>query len=274
AEVARAIPPLAGTLAAAFWPGPLTLILPRQPHVPEVVTAGGPSVAVRVPSHPVAQGLLRAAGRPIAAPSANRFARPSPTTARHVLDDLEGEVDLVLDAGPVPIGLESTILDLTRTPPAVLRPGGLPVEALRRLIPDLVVEARFLPVDGAAAAAPGQFLKHYSPRARLELIDGARPAALAALRAAVERALARGLKVGVLVFTADEAAVAGLPVVVMAFGPEAEPETAGRRLFAALRELDAQGVDVILARLPARAGLGLAIWDRLYRAAEGRVTAV
>ncbi len=101
-----------------------------------------------------------------------------------------------------------------------------------------------------------------------------RPAALAALRAAVERALARGLKVGVLVFTADEAAVAGLPVVVMAFGPEAEPETAGRRLFAALRELDARGVDVILARLPARAGLGLAIWDRLYRAAEGRVTAV
>jgi len=270
--VAAAVPELALKLAEAFWPGPLTLILPRAPGVPAEVTAGGPTVAVRVPRHPVAQALLAAAGLPIAAPSANRFARPSPTTAQHVLDDLEGKVELVLDGGPVTIGLESTIVDVTQDPPQVLRPGGLPVEVIRRVAPDCTVRARYLELAAERAEAPGQFLKHYAPRAALHLFDGPREAVLAAMRA---RALAEtGHQVGVLAVDEDAERWAGWPVVVARLGPAAEPEIVGRRLFAALRDLDSSGVSVILARLPERAGLGLAIWDRLFRAAEGRVTRI
>lgn len=273
-HVAAAAPPLAQALAEAFWPGPLTLVLPRGPRVPEEVTAGGPTVAVRVPAHPVAQALLEASGVPIAAPSANRFARPSPTTAQHVLDDLEGRVDIVLDGGPVAIGLESTILDVTQTPPVILRPGGLPLEAIRRFAPDCVVQARFLEIVSETAPAPGQFLKHYAPRAPLRVFDGPRPAVLAAMQAAARELVRLGQSVGALALDEDAPAFEGPGMDVERLGPEAELGTAGQRLFAALRALDGRGVDVILARLPEQAGLGLAIRDRLYRAAEGRVTVV
>lgn len=273
-EVAAEVPELARALAAAFWPGPLTLVVPRGPRLPDVVAAGGPTVAVRIPSHPVALALLAAAGVPIAAPSANRFARPSPTTAQHVLDDLEDAVDLVLDAGPVLIGLESTIVDVTQDPPAVLRPGGLAVEALRRLAPKIVVRPRYMGSAAEMAAAPGQFLKHYSPRAELRLVDGPRAAALAALRLAVQAAQAAGQRAGLLLVDEDRIALGKVEAEAASLGPGADLEAAARRLFAALRELDDRGVDVILARLPEPAGLGLAIRDRLYRAAEGRVTQV
>jgi len=273
-RVAAAAPPLARTLAEAFWPGPLTLVLPRGPQVPDAVTAGGPTVAVRAPAHPVAQALLEASGLPIAAPSANRFARPSPTTAQHVLDDLADRVDIVLDGGPVTIGLESTILDVTRTPPVILRPGGLPLEAIRRFAPDCVVQARFLETESETAPAPGQFLKHYAPRAALRIFDGPRPAVLAAMQAAARELESLGQSVGVLAPDEEAAGFEALAAAVERLGPAAELGTVGQRLFAALRALDARGVDVILARLPEQAGLGLAIRDRLYRAAEGRVTLI
>ncbi|MDW8327010.1 MAG: L-threonylcarbamoyladenylate synthase [Anaerolineales bacterium] len=272
-SVAHSVPALAWQLAEAFWPGPLTLVLPRRPVVPLEVTAGKETVAVRAPSHLVAQALLAAARTPIAAPSANRFSRPSPTIAQHVLDDLDGLIDGVLDAGPATIGLESTIVDVTRTPPVVLRPGGLTLEVLRQLAPDLVVSERFLE-ESTAADAPGMFLKHYAPRAELRLYAGPREAALAAMRLAARALSQVGRRVGVLTLAGEAVHFAGLPVEQANLGREAEPEEIGRRLFAALRDLDARGVEVILARLPAPEGLGWAVRDRLRRAAAGRVIEV
>jgi L-threonylcarbamoyladenylate synthase len=274
--VAVSIPDLAHELAERFWPGPLTLILPRHPRVPSEVAAGGPTVAVRVPNHPVALALLEAAGVPIAAPSANRFMRPSPTTAQHVLDDLEGSIDLLLDAGPAPIGLESTILDVTQNPPVILRPGGAPLEALKRLIPEVTLRAQYRALDADSAPAPGSFLKHYSPRAELRLFDGPRDRALTHMQAEARSLAQTQRRVGLLLVDEDLSSFADLPAETARLGPEADSEEVGRRLFAGLRDLDGRGVEVILARVPAfagmaREGLGLAIWDRLFRAAEGRV---
>lgn len=274
-EVLAAQPPaLADTLAAAFWPGPLTLVLRRRPIVPANVSAGRATVAIRMPAHPVARALCAAAGVPIAAPSANLFSRPSPTLAAHVLHDLAGRIDLLLDGGPTPIGLESTVLDLTGEQPRVLRPGGVPIEALRAYIPDLIFTPSYLAANDEAQAAPGMLLKHYSPRAELRLFGGARARVLARMRADAAAALARGLRVGVLATDEDCAALAGLPIQPGALGPAHDLAQIGQRVFAAMRDLDQQGVDLILARGVEHSGLGLAIWDRLVRAAEGRVVEV
>jgi L-threonylcarbamoyladenylate synthase len=241
----------------------LTLVLPRGPAVPLVVTAGGETVAVRVPAHRVARALIEAADLPIAAPSANRFGRTSPTTAAHVLEDLDGRIDLVLDGGPTSLGVESTVLDLTSDPPRVLRPGGVTAEQLRE-----VLGARLL-VDGLAAAdlrSPGTHARHYSPRARLDLFDGPYAAEAAARHA--ERLVRGNERVGALLFTGDPAPDG---TIVEQLGDAATLEEAARRLYAALRALDAGGVDAIVARMPDAAGLGLALRDRLRRAAEGRV---
>lgn len=270
-RVARAAPPGLEALATAFWPGPLTLIVPRGPAVPDIVTAGGDTVAVRVPAHPVARALLLAATVPIAAPSANRFSRPSPTRAEHVLADLDGRVDLILDAGPTSVGVESTIVDLTHRPARLLRPGGVPVEALREHLPDLVVVERFS-AETLAAESPGQFLRHYAPRTPLQVVDGdAEPARLALGQAALDAAQA-GRRVGALLFDEDLTVLSGAPfAAVRSLGSERDLPTAAARLFEALRSLDAAGLDLLLARLPNTAGLGLALRDRLIRAAEGHV---
>jgi L-threonylcarbamoyladenylate synthase len=257
-RVAAARPSLLAVLAGRFWPGPLTVVLPRGAAVPLVVTAGGDTVAVRVPAHPVARALIEAAGVPIAAPSANRFGRTSPTTAAHVLEDLDGRIDLVLDGGETEVGVESTVLDLTSDPPRVLRPGGITVEQLREVLGDRLV------AGGAAVAdprSPGTHPRHYAPRARFELFDGAGAAAAAARHA--ERLASGGARVGALLFPGDP-----VPAGVLV---EQLGEAAARRLYAALRALDAAEVDVIVARMPDAAGLGLALRDRLRRAAEGRV---
>lgn len=269
--VAGQVSAQAAGLAARFWPGPLTLVLPRSEAVPDIVTAGGPGVGLRAPSHPVAAALIAAAG-PIAAPSANRFARPSPTAAQHVLDDLEGEIDLLLDGGPVPIGVESTVLDLTVDPPAVLRPGGVPVEALRVLLPGLVFAPRYLDeADELSAPAPGMFLRHYAPSATVICFDGPREEALAAMRRRAQSMQQNGVKVGILAEPADAAELAGLGLAI--YVPPEAHEIGGLAagLFGGLRALEAAGVDAILARLPDPQGLGLAVRDRLIRAAEGRV---
>ncbi|GAB4482562.1 MAG: L-threonylcarbamoyladenylate synthase [Anaerolineae bacterium] len=273
AQVARDIPPLAETLAEQFWPGPLTLVLRKRAAIPTTVTAGRETVAVRMPAHPVALALIRAAG-PIAAPSANRFARPSPTRAGHVMDDLSGRIDVVLDGGPVPIGVESTVLNLTTRPPAVLRPGGTPLEALREFIPDVRVETRYLQTGSTEALAPGMMLKHYSPEAEVLLFDGPREAVLIRMVRAARELTAVGRRVGVMAPDDDLTAFAGLAVETAPLGEEADLPGVAQALFNALRDLDSRGVEVILARGLAREGLGLAIWDRLLRSAEGRVITV
>lgn len=268
--VAVDVPPIAWTLARAFWPGPLTLILKRGALIPANVSAGRDTVAVRMPSHPIARALIQAAGTPIAAPSANTFSRPSATTAQHVLADLRGRVDIVLDGGPTPVGLESTIVDLTGPAAAILRPGGITIEALRQYIPAIEVRSRLLAMD-AAAEAPGQLIKHYSPHAEMRLFAGVDAAALTPMRTAAEALIAGGRRVGILITDEDAAHFAGLPVEVGSLGSGRDLAAVGARLFAALRDLDSRAVDVILAHGFGHEGLGAAIWDRLLRAAEGKV---
>lgn len=267
-QLAREVPPTAWTLAQRFWPGPLTLVLPKQPIVPDLVTAGLPTVAIRMPAHPVALALIQAARVPIAAPSANRFGHTSPTTAQHVLEDLGGRIDLILDAGTTAIGVESTVVDLTRPVPTILRPGGLPREALEAIIGPVAVFDRSV---AGPAPAPGMLPKHYAPRAEMVVLIGPGEWLRPRLRELAARYLQEGYRVGMLIAEEDQSAVADLPVEIVVLGSERDLEGIARRLYPAIRELDARGLDLILARDFGTRGLGLAIRDRLIRAAGGRV---
>ncbi|SRR6266540_405988 len=254
--------PMAERLARTFWPGPLTLVLPKLAQVPDVVTAGLPTVAVRVPAHPVAAALLRACDLPLAAPSANLFGRPSPTRAQHVLDDLDGRIDAVLDGGATALGVESTIVDLSRPQPRLLRPGGLPAEDIEAALGMPLLP----PLPATRPAAPGMLPTHYAPRTPLTLVVGEPGRARARLREAVAHALARGQRVGVLQLE-DDAELAGAAVEWV--GSYADATGSALRLFDALRKLDQRGCDVLFARELAEptSGLGRALADRLRRAA-------
>jgi len=246
-------------LADAFWPGPLTLLLPRTLKISDVVTADRDLVGVRVPAHPVAQALLRAAGVPIAAPSANLFGHTSPTTAEHVLADLDGRIDAVLDAGPTPIGVESTVLDPTQTPMVLYRPGAITAEQLSA-ITGVAVEV-YVPtehVQPASMPSPGVGIRHYAPRARLTLVEGSAEALQASI--AAETA-----SVGVLL--PQGWSVSG-DVVIEIWGRWGDPPSLAAGLFGGLRALDDRGVSVILCPLPEAGGLGDAIRDRLQKAAR------
>lgn len=262
----REKPRLADRLVAEFWPGPLTLVLPKSERVPNIVTAGGDTVALRLPDHPVALALLRAVAAPIAAPSANRFGRISPTRAEHVLAELAGRIEGLLDGGPTGYGLESTVLDLSKEPARILRPGAITLEQLRR------VEASILPDEGRARVgeagplrSPGQLPAHYAPRAQVRLASG--PQAAVELLRECRRQQAAGQRVGWLALTEDRAQATAADVSVFLASVD-DAAACGRRLYHALRELDERGVAVILARELPDAGLGRAINDRLRRAAQ------
>lgn len=270
--VALHVPAAASTLAAAFWPGPLTLVLHRHPTMPANISAGRGTIAVRMPAHPVALALLKAAHVPIAAPSANLFSRPSATSAQHVLEDLNGHVDMILDAGPTRIGVESTVLDLTTPVPVVLRPGGITLESLRALIPNVQLEEKHLKPDDEAGASPGMLIKHYSPRAEMLVFSGAPDAVLSEIRARTQSYANQGRRAGILVSDEAAACLGDVPAQVCPLGRTLEEIS--HNLFEKMRQLDAAGVEIILAQAPERAGLGTAIWDRLMRAAEGNVIEV
>ncbi len=269
--VAENIPELAWRLAQRFWPGPLTIIVARSRRVPPNVSSGLPTVAVRMPNHRVPLALIEESGVPIAAPSANLFSRPSATLAQHVIDDFGGEVDVVLDGGPAPIGLESTVLDLTQSPARILRPGGTPVEALREILPEVSYIPKYLFTETAEAASPGMLMKHYSPKARLLLFMGSSDRVLTRMREAVEELLREGKRVGLLVPSEDYATLREFRVEFSLLGPESDLNQVGFNLFSGMRDLDSREVDVILVRGFGLDGLGLAIWDRLVRAAEGNI---
>lgn len=267
AALVRHVPDVARALAERFWPGPLTLVFHRAPAVPLEVTAGLETVAVRVPAHPVARALLDAARLPIAAPSANLFSRPSPTRAAHVLEDLEGRIDILLDGGPTLVGVESTVLDLTQDPPVVLRPGAVTLEALRAIVPGVASRAPAPTVSGALPS-PGLLSRHYAPRTPLTLYEGDAAAVRDSLLAAVREARAAGRRVGVLATREQAEALRGQPVVIAELGSEHDAGQVAARLYAALRELDAARLDVIVAPdLPHEDGLWRALRDRLRRAA-------
>lgn len=266
-DVVEEAPETAQRLMKAFWPGPLTLLLKRTRAVPEVVTAGRPLVGVRMPAHPVALELIRRAGVPVAAPSANRFGHVSPTTAAHVLDDLDGRIDAVLDAGPTLHGLESTVLDPTTTPMTIYRPGALTADRIAEIAGPVEVFKSREPLretPTAAMPSPGVGLKHYAPRARVVLVE-ARDDELGAKLAAAAR-LESGRRVGVML-------PQGLPALaqlddakIYAWGRWDAPETLAHELYAGLRALDAAGCTVIVCPLPTADGIGAAIRDRLLKA--------
>jgi L-threonylcarbamoyladenylate synthase len=249
-RLVRSVPENARRLIDRFWPGPLTLVLPKTALVPDLVTAGLPSVAVRMPAHPSALDLLRQAATPIAAPSANLFGQVSPTTAQHVADQLGPRIDYILDGGPCSVGLESTVLDLSGQFPTLLRPGGLGVEPIEEVIG---------PIKRAAAAsneagpqrAPGMLASHYATRTPLVL-------------AGHEDRLPDAARIGLLAFVPESPLQRFAAVEVLS--PRGDLAEAAANLFAAMRRLDTQGLDVIVARLVPNTGLGRAINDRLLRA--------
>lgn len=273
-------PEAAERLAAAFWPGPLTMLLPRTAAIPDICTAGRAKVGLRLPSHPVARALIAAAGVPVAAPSANRFGHTSPTSAAHVLADLDGRIDAVLDdglieAGGCEVGVESTVLDPTTDPATIYRPGGVTAGQIRAVLEGLAIRVIVAerPLSGElppeALESPGLGIRHYAPRARMILVEGERE-----LHEAVARE-ARGHRVGVLLpadWAMPEAAISTtpnpVPIVEMRWGSWSEPERLARDLYRQMRALDELGVEVIVCPLPPAEGIGLAIRDRLLKAAS------
>ena len=265
------IPIEAKRLAREFWPGPLTLILPKGSRVPYLVTAGLETVAVRMPRHPVALALISASGSPIAAPSANRFMHISPTTAQHVYTDLSGKVPLILDSGPCEIGVESTVLDLCSDKPRILRPGGISLEALRTLLPDVQPPVQRNKVgeveESVAKKAPGQLLTHYAPSVPLLLFDGTIEEMHTSMLAEIRQRYAKGEQVGVLIAEEDIPIFQGTHACVYSAGSENDLMQVAAHLFAGLRSLEEARVEVILCRNFGEQGLGLAIRDRLMKAA-------
>jgi L-threonylcarbamoyladenylate synthase len=254
--VAAVVPPLALDAAARFWPGPLTLVLPRAATVPLITTGGLETVAVRVPAHPVARALIASCGRPIAAPSANRSGRPSPTRAEHAREDLDGRVELILDGGPTPVGVESTVLDLTTDPPMLLRPGGVTLEELQ----DCLGDVGTLQADdhSAAGRSPGLRYRHYAPRAQVIIIEAGTGERV------VGAWIGAGRPVALMTQRQIRLERPGLTVKTM----PGDLGAYARDLFAVLRELDATGVEGIFVEAVPREGLGLTIMDRLRRAAS------
>ena len=269
AQIVTNIPDTARRLIAAFWPGPLTLLLPRSAAVPDAVTAGRALVGVRMPAHPVALQLIRRAGIPVAAPSANMFSRTSPTTAAHVLEDLDGRINAILDAGPTAHGVESTVLDPGQTPMVIYRPGAVTAEQISSVggpVETYQKEARAPSESPQALPSPGVGMRHYAPRARLVLIE----APLSDLPAQLARTaeLYATQRIGIML-PADMAAAGGPEMAVFSWGRWAAPEEMAHSLYAGLRALDSLGCTVILCPVPPAGGVGDAIRDRLRKAARG-----
>ena len=255
------IPDTAYALAERFWPGPLTMVLQRKRVVPDVVTAGLDTVGMRCPAHPVCRAILAAADVPVAAPSGNTSGRPSPTNMADMLEDMDGKIDDIVDGGPCAVGVESTIVDLTVMPPRLLRPGGVTLEQLRDALGEVAVDPAVTRLMGAGEQprAPGMKYRHYAPKAPVTVVQGA-PAAAARY---IQAHMAPGD--GVICFDEYAGLFAGHPLEQL--GPSTDVPEQARRVFEALRWFDGTGVSRIWAQCPAAAGIGLAVANRLNKAA-------
>ena len=253
-------PDKAKRLAEKYWPGPLTMVLPKSEAVPDEVSAGMPTVAVRFPSHPVARALISAAGLPIAAPSANISGLPSTTTAEHVMRDMGGKIDAVLDGGPCRVGVESTIVTLASEPARLLRPGGITLDGLRDVLGEVTVDnAVMKPLPkGAHPLSPGMKYKHYSPKADVIIINASERDYIAFVNSKASP--------GVAALCYDED-VKKLTVPAVCYGSEEDYEMQAQELFGALRRLDEINAKTVYARCPKPDGVGLAVYNRLMRAA-------
>jgi L-threonylcarbamoyladenylate synthase len=271
ATISDSLGPRVESLIAAFWPGALTLLLPRTFALPDAVTSGRPLVGVRMPAHPVALELIRLVGLPIAAPSANRFGHTSPTTAAHVLNDLDGRIDAVLDGGPASVGIESTVLDVTQSPMLIYRPGVITGRMIADVTGCAVETFQASPASDSAVESlpsPGVGLRHYAPLARLKLVSVPKlDAPHNSLHEAIERFHAMEVVVGVMLPEDWDPSYAE---AVFPWGSWVDPDLLAQRLFAGLRALDAQAVDVIVCPVPEGDGVAAAIRDRLEKAARAK----
>lgn len=257
----RDVPPAAYRLAKRFWPGPLTMILPRRDIVPLQTTGGLETVGVRCPNHPVTLAIIEAAGVPIAAPSGNTSGRPSPTTAAHMIEDMDGRIDGIVDGGPCTVGVESTIIDLTVTPPRLLRPGGLPLESLRQVLGEVAVDKAVtgLLAAGERPRAPGMKYRHYAPHAPVTVVTGEPERSARRIQGLLSDTA------GVICF--DEYAPLFPGHIIHKLGPAADKSAQARHVFDALRTFDGTDVTEIFAQCPDDGGLGLAVANRLKKAA-------
>lgn len=258
-RLAAALPDKFFELAERFWPGPMTLVLPKSDAVPLETTGGISTVAIRMPSHPVARELIRRCGLPLAAPSANLSGSPSPTCAEHCIDDLFGRVDAIVDAGDCEVGVESTVVTLCESPPKILRPGAVTLAQLREILPDIELDSGVFSsvAPETAPASPGMKYKHYAPKARVILVSGTPER----FREFVET---RERDCGVLCLAGDDV---GLDRRSVIYGKAGDEKSQAHELFGALRKLDSAGMTVVYARISDGSGIGQAVKNRLLRAA-------
>jgi len=261
------VSPAAELLMRKFWPGPLTLIFKRSKNIPDITVAGLDTIAIRMPNHKIALQIIKHSNRPIAAPSANLATKPSPTTAQHVYEDLNGKIDAIIDGGAASIGVESTVIDLSSDKPVLLRPGGIPFEVLKRelntleLHPFVSAECD-LPLD--KICSPGMKHKHYAPKAEVILVEGNLPDVVNKIKELSKNYMEKNLKVGIL--ATDETCSSYIGYITKSMGSRFNLPVVASNLFRLLREVDSQGVDVILAESVSTEGLGLAVMNRLRKA--------
>lgn len=270
-RVAAKVSQKAEKLMDTFWPGPLTMIFEKKQDVPYGITGGLETVAVRMPSHPVARRLIEESGTPIAAPSANTSGRPSPTQARHVAQDLDGRIDMLLDGGEVGIGLESTIIDMTTEPPVLLRPGYVTKEMLERVIGEVLLDPALQEGVGrnVIPKAPGMKYRHYAPKAELTIVEGELSRVTQEINRLAQEKRACGLKVGIIATEETKSCYRNADIRVV--GTRQDEETIARHLFAILREFDEMGTEYIFSEGFSEENLGQAIMNRLVKAAGHRI---
>jgi L-threonylcarbamoyladenylate synthase len=264
-RLTKNVPPIAKTLIDKFWPGPLTLVLKKSAVVPDIVTAGRNTVAVRMPANKIALSLIKAAGTPIAAPSANKFGSVSPTTAENVIDGLGNKVDMVIDGGRTKLGVESTVLDLSghKLPYRLLRPGTITLEQLNKTIGKVLLAKH----AGKIMLSPGMFPKHYAPKAKLLLV---KKNDIAAIKRIVKKYVSDNKKVGIMGTTETLNKIPGLKPACSQLGPGSRPDICAYNLYNVLHKFDKQKVDVIIAESINLKGLGLAVMDRLTKASGNK----
>ncbi|NLM74292.1 MAG: threonylcarbamoyl-AMP synthase [Clostridiaceae bacterium] len=266
------VPEKAKKLMDFFWPGPLTLIMKRTDFVPDIITAGLDTVAIRMPDNALALKLIDKAGVPVAAPSANLSGHPSPTTAKHVEDDLKGRVEYIIDGGPCNVGVESTVLDVTGEIPVILRPGGVTREMLEKIVgkveSDLVIKIE----DGQKPRSPGMKYRHYSPRAEMYLVSGESDKVVIEINELTEKSKEKGLKVGVL--STEENMHRYIADIIISVGSVDTPEDIAANLFDSLRKFDENNVDIIYSETISEEGIGKAVMNRLMKASSGKIIKV
>ena len=257
-------------LGNAYWPGPVTMIVPKNEAIPDTVTCGLSTVGIRMPSHPVARKLIECAGVPIAAPSANLSGKPSPSQASHVIEDLMGRVDIIIDGGDCSVGVESTVLDISREEPLILRPGAITLDDVQKVLgsgtaSDWHIELK----EGETPRSPGMKYTHYAPKARVILYDGDFLSVREAIRKETEKYIAEGKKTGIMTTDENLSYYDGLPNVLSLCGREDAAHQAAN-LFKLLRQFDELGAEIVLSETVPPEGVGDAVMNRLFRAAGGR----